>query len=476
MFCSIVISIDNDFLMGIGNNLVYRSSKDLKNFSKITKQAGTIVMGRKTWDSLPIKPLPGRKNIIISRSMQLEEQNPNVEIYSNLEDLFNQSEDSSHLCFIGGYEILQTLYNNYPHYIDLIRLTRFNNHGLDHALPNSIYFPQKILEDFMILNKDIYTDTVQVYYQNNESVCMNIEYIEYIPKSKNRIAELSGELQYLHMMRELLQCPLRDTRNGAVRSKFGYKLKYDCRNGKIPLLTTKKVAWKTVIKELLWFLQGNTNNKDLKRTNVHIWDLNSTREFLDSRGLTDYEEDDCGPIYGFQWRHFGAEYKGHGANYAGEGIDQLELATNELLLNPFSRRIVISAWNASDLTKMCLPPCHVLMQFYIDDEGLLSLQFYQRSMDCFLGAPFNMASYAVLLHIMAQKVGKKTGWLHHVVGDYHIYANHEDAIRTQLRNPILESPTLNIKCDASDWNDYSIDDFELVGYSSAGKISAPMSA
>ena len=189
-----------------------------------------------------------------------------------------------------------------------------------------------------------------------------------------------------------------------------------------------------------------------------------------------YENGDCGPIYGFQWRHFGAMYEGFDMDYGGKGIDQLEQATNDLMLDPYSRRIIISAWNVSDLSKMCLPPCHVMMQFYVDADDLLSLQFYQRSMDCFLGAPFNMASYSVLLHMMAQKVGKKAGFVYHVIGDYHIYEDHEKAIREQLRNPVLTSPTLTIKNNHKNWEEYTIDDFELVGYVSAGKIAAPMSA
>ena len=146
------------------------------------------------------------------------------------------------------------------------------------------------------------------------------------------------------------------------------------------------------------------------------------------------------------------------------------------MTDPYSRRIIISAWNASDLNEMCLPPCHVMMQFYVDSDGFLSLQFYQRSMDCFLGAPFNMASYAVLLHIMAQKVGKRTGYVYHVIGDYHIYQDHENAIREQLRNPVLEAPKILIKQLHPNWDDFKVDDFEVIGYVSAGKIAAPMSA
>ena len=338
-----------------------------------------------------------------------------------------------------------------------------------------ISFPKDLLENFTIINKDTYEDNVKVSFLEKD-VVMKIEYTEYMQMNKNRLDSVPSEVAYLHLMRNLLQCPLRTTRNGNVRSLFSNRLKYDCRDGKLPLLTTKKVAWKTVIKELLWFIKGDTNNNNLIEEGVHIWDGNSSREFLDNRGLNHYKDGDCGPIYGFQWRHFGAQYKGFDEAYTGTGIDQLEQVTQDLMNDPYSRRIIISAWNVFDLDKMCLPPCHVMMQFYVDFDGLLSLQFYQRSMDCFLGAPFNMASYSVLLHMMAQRVGKKPGYVYHIIGDYHIYENHENAVREQLRNPVLEPPTLLIKNVYDNWNDYKIDDFELVGYISAGKISALMSA
>ena len=471
MFCSIISSIDENFVMGVDNTLAYKSSKDLKSFSKFTRQADMIVMGRKTWESLPIQPLPGRKNVIISTT--LKNSDNLIQIYPNLEELFNN--ETGNICFIGGAKIFDLLYRNYPHYIDIIRITKFESFIIPELNNNLVYFPSKILENFIIINKDSYQDNVKVTYLDKD-VVMKIEYTEYMSTNKNRVDSIPSEVAYLNLMRNLLLCPLRTTRNGNVRSLFSNRLKYDCRDGKIPLLTTKKVAWKAIIKELLWFIKGDTNNNHLIQEGVHIWDGNSSRQFLDNRGLNHYKDGDCGPIYGFQWRHFGAQYKGFDETYTGTGVDQLEQATQDLLTDPYSRRIIISAWNVSDLDKMCLPPCHVMMQFYVDLDGLLSLQFYQRSMDCFLGAPFNMASYSVLLHMMAQRVNKKPGFVYHIVGDYHIYENHEKAVREQLCNPVLEPPTLSIKNCYHNWNDYKIDDFEVIGYISAGKISAPMSA
>ena len=243
-FCSIITSIDVGFLMGVGNDLAYKCSKDLKTFSKLTRKADMIVMGRKTWDSLPTKPLPGRKNVIISKSLEIisnisDKSTADVKVYKSLEDLFEN--ESGHLCFIGGAKIFHLLYTNYPHYIDLIRITKFESamtleeKKSEKYENNLVYFPKELLQNFTIINKETYTDKVKVAYSlNEEEVEMTIEYMEYMPISKNRMDLVPSEVAYLQLMRNLLQCPLRDTRNGKVRSLFSNKLKYDCRDGKIP--------------------------------------------------------------------------------------------------------------------------------------------------------------------------------------------------------------------------------------------------
>ena len=178
----------------------------------------------------------------------------------------------------------------------------------------------------------------------------------------------------------------------ANKSVFGYSMRYPLRDGVIPLLTTKRVAWKTCFHELIWFIRGCTDNKKLIEKNVHIWDANATREFLDSRGLTENEENDLGPVYGHQWRHFNAPYSNCHENYDGLGIDQLQNIIN-MLNDPeqrTSRRLVLSAWNPCQLDEMALPPCHVLMQFYVKEDKYLSCSLYQRSGDVGLGVPFNM--------------------------------------------------------------------------------------
>lgn len=215
-------------------------------------------------------------------------------------------------------------------------------------------------------------------------------------------------------------------------SIFGAQMRYSLRDNVFPLLTTKRVFWRAVAEELLWFIKGSTNAKELQAKNVRIWDGNSTREFLDKIGLTEREEGDLGPVYGFQWRHFGAEYKTCHDDYTGQGIDQLNDVIERIRSNPNDRRIIMSAWNVSDLKIMALPPCHCLVQFYVAD-GELSCQLYQRSADMGLGVPFNIASYALLTYMIAHVTGLKTGDFVHTLGDAHVYLNHVEPLKEQVR-------------------------------------------
>ena len=212
-----------------------------------------------------------------------------------------------------------------------------------------------------------------------------------------------------------------------------------------------------------------------KKKNIHIWDGNSTREFLDKRGLNHYQEGELGPVYGFQWRNFGASYQGSDVDYSKKGIDQIEYVINQIKNNPWSRRILCSAWNPCDLDKMALPPCHIMFQFYVEG-GKLSCQMYQRSADLFLGLPFNIASYALLTYIIAQRTNLKPGKLSICMGDAHIYKNHVDACLTQLsRNP-KEFPKLVINRNPEKIGDYTIQDFLLEDYKYGKRIKAEMSA
>ena len=209
---------------------------------------------------------------------------------------------------------------------------------------------------------------------------------------------MSEEHQYLNLIRDIIEKGSDEKgRNGNVRVLIGTSMRFSLKDNKIPFLTTKKLAWKTCLKELLWFMRGDTNNKHLKEENVHIWDDNGSRDFLDSRGLQHLEEDDLGPVYGHQWRHFNAKYTTCHEEYDGKGVDQL-MNVIEALKDPerrTSRRLIVSAWNPCQLDEMALPPCHLLMQFNVVNGNQLSCCLYQRSGDVGLGVPFNIASYSI---------------------------------------------------------------------------------
>ena len=259
---------------------------------------------------------------------------------------------------------------------------------------------------------------------------------------KNKNGTFHDENQYLNLIEDILETNEEFVgRNGKTLAVFGSAMHFSLENNTIPYLTTKKLAHKTCLKELLWFIKGSTSNKKLKEQNVHIWDANSSREFLDSRGLTDYKEDDLGPVYGFQWRHFNGDYVDCDSDYTGKGIDQLNYII-EQLKNPEtrnSRRLIMSAWNPCQIDKMALPPCHVLCQFNVLNNKL-SCSLYQRSGDVGLGVPFNIASYSILTHLIAHHVGLEAYEFIYYLGNAHIYDDHIETLKTQgiYRQPPLE--------------------------------------
>lgn len=273
------------------------------------------------------------------------------------------------------------------------------------------------------------------------------------------------EMQYLNMIDHIIATgKKREDRTGVgTLSVFGSQMRYSLRNNVIPLLTTKRVFFRGVAEELLWFIRGSTNAKDLQAKNVHIWDGNSTREFLDNAGFVDREEGDLGPVYGFQWRHFGAKYKTCKDDYAGQGVDQLTEVINRIKNNPNDRRIIMSAWNPVDIPQMALPPCHCLAQFYVAD-GELSCQLYQRSADMGLGIPFNIASYALLTHMIAFVTGLKAGDFVHTTGDTHVYLNHVEPLKEQLKRVPRRFPTLHFKRNIQSIDEFLFEDFEVRGY------------
>ena len=325
---------------------------------------------------------------------------------------------------------------------------------------------------------------------------------------------MSNEEQpYLDLIREVLaNGELEEGRNGNTISSFGQMMRFSLKDGKIPLLTTKQVAWKTCFKELMWFIRGRTDNLELQKQNVHIWDANGTREFLDSRGLANYPEGVLGPVYGYQWRHFNAPYIfGQDVPYwntnKGEderridmplqridtplsecerridtpppfaGVDQLQQII-DALKNPTertSRRLIMTAWNPAQINQMALPPCHVLAQFRVKSGGRLSCALYQRSGDIGLGVPFNIASYSFLTHLLAKHCGLVADEFVHFLGDAHIYESHIESLKTQVERIPFEFPRISIKTVKDRIDDYDLADIEFIEpYIHHPKIDMPL--
>jgi len=275
------------------------------------------------------------------------------------------------------------------------------------------------------------------------------------------------EYQYLNLIENILENGTwEEGRNGKTKSIFGASMRFSLKDGKIPILTTKKTAWKTCLKELIWFIRGKTNNKLLLEQGVHIWDGNSTREFLDSRGLQHYEVDELGPIYGHQWRHFNAKWEGDHHDYTGEGVDQLQQII-DALKDPkqrTSRRLIMTAWNPCQLDDMALPPCHILCQFNVHDGNKLSCALYQRSNDEACGTSFNIASYSFLTHLLAKHCGLVAYEFVYFKGNCHIYEEHIDGLKLQITREPYPFPIVSIKQIRDNINDYQVDDFILENY------------
>lgn len=273
------------------------------------------------------------------------------------------------------------------------------------------------------------------------------------------------ELQYINLIKHILENGIsKDDRTGiGTLSIFSYNMTFNLRES-FPLLTTKKVYWKGVVEELLWFISGSTDSNVLKEKGVRIWEGNSSREFLDSRGLSHYDQGDIGAGYGFQWRHFGAKYTNMYDSYEGQGVDQLKDVIYKIKNTPDDRRIIMSAWNPTDLDKMALPPCHIFVQFWVDtNKKELHSQMYQRSCDVGLGVPFNIASYALLTCIIAKLCDLTPGDFHYCMGDTHIYKNHIDAMKLQITRDPYDFPKINIK-DITDIDNIKFNDIELIDY------------
>lgn len=321
-----------------------------------------------------------------------------------------------------------------------------------------------------------------------KSLCLLSENIQYHTK-----INCHEERQYLNILENIIENGYwEEGRNGKVKTLFGNSMRFSLQNNTIPILTTKQTAWKTCLKELLWFIRGETDNKLLNEQNVHIWNANGSREFLDSRNLTLYPEGILGPIYGYQWRYFNANYNCfngkrllnpnvpdiHEDVKIFKGTDQLQEII-DALKDPQkrnSRRLIMTAWNPGQLDQMALPPCHILCQFNVHNGNQLSCALYQRSCDFALGIPFNIASYSFLTHLIAKHCGLEAYEFVHFMGNCHIYEEHIEPMKMQKERTPYTFPTISIKNIRENIDEYTVNDFEVLNYQYHPKIQMSMVA
>ncbi|KAH9586705.1 Thymidylate synthase/dCMP hydroxymethylase domain [Trypanosoma melophagium] len=496
---SVVVAVDENGGIGDGKSIPWNVPEDMKFFKDMTTKLrgknvspslakrNAVVMGRKTWESIPPKfrPLKDRLNVVLSRTVtteQLLEDIPDGElrqaaindiiaVNGGLEQALQLLASPEYVskietvyCVGGGcvyaegmrapcVHVLQAIYRTIIHLRDLKCSVHFNipAPGTE-AAAGVEWIRESITED----------------RQSTHATGTKYAFEKLIPRNLE-------EEQYLNLVSRIIrEGNVKEDRTGVgTLSLFGAQMRFSLRGNRLPLLTTKRVFWRGVCAELLWFLRGDTYAQLLSDKGVHIWDGNGSRAFLDSRGLHDYAEMDLGPVYGFQWRHFGAEYKDYKTNYDGKGVDQIKQVVETIKTNPDDRRMIVTAWNPAALSKMALPPCHMLAQFYVSN-GELSCMLYQRSCDMGLGVPFNIASYALLTILIAKTTGLRPGELVHTLGDAHVYKNHVEPCEEQLKRVPRAFPFIVFRREREFLEDYEEDDMEVIDYAPYPAIAMKM--
>jgi dihydrofolate reductase/thymidylate synthase len=452
--------------IGLEGDLPWRLPGDLKYFKDVTTKGGlnAVVMGTKTWDSIPAKfrPLPGRTNVVLSSTRKQSDFPEGVLVASSVAEAISVLEPrpEKEIFVIGGEGAIREALG-LPQ-LSAIYLTRV---GKDFECDR---FHEPIPDDFHV--------TRVSRTKSHQGVPYDFVLFERDPSGVRMDLQVKDheEYQYLDFIRDICENGdvMMDRTGVGTRSKFGCQMRFSLRDS-FPLLTTKRVFWRGVVEELLWFMRGDTNAKHLSEKGVKIWEANGSREFLDGRGLTEREEGDLGPVYGFQWRHFGAKYVDMHTDYTGQGVDQLAEVVHKLKTNPTDRRIIMSAWNPADLNEMALPPCHMFCQFYVAN-GELSCSLYQRSADMGLGVPFNIASYGLLTLLLAQVTGLKPGEFVHMMGNTHVYENHVEPLKEQLKRTPKPFPLVKINPAITDIDGFTAEDIELLHYSPHPKIAMDM--
>lgn len=486
-FSIMVAAADGTNGIGKGSKIPWHVPEDLKLLEETTKFTGTgpaaaskinaVIMGRKTYESIPAKfrPMAGRITLILTTNETWQPEEVSQEgkefivvrnggLKAALELLAKPPlvERVFRVWNLGGTDFYkQATEEPCRSVLQSIYLTRINKDIVkDPETPFTAFFPD--LKNFGLTFEE---EAAPEVLSEGKAVLHR-----YVPRNDE-------EYQYVNLIRTIMATgSVKEDRTGVgTIGVFGAQMRFSLRGGRWPLLTTKRVFWKGVCEELLWFLRGDTDSKLLEAKNVNIWKGNGSREFLDSRGLKDNAPGDLGPVYGFQWRHFGSDYTDCNENYDGKGIDQVKRIVETLKTNPNDRRLLLSAWNPCAIDKMALPPCHVLAQFNADvARNELSCQLYQRSCDMGLGVPFNIASYALLTLLICRATGFQPGDFIHTLGDAHVYRNHVEPLKEQLQRVPRHFPYLRIVKDRDFLEDYELGDFEILDYNPYPTIQMEM--
>ena len=481
MSVNLIVAVDKYFGIAKDGNIPWYLPEDLKYFKDITTNYGdkssknVVVMGRKTWDTIPEKfrPLKGRINCILTKNQELissdilmhyqnaDQFNEGPHYFFSIDQLLVKFRNNN-IFIIGGKQIYEYILTKYKDRINKIFLT-FIKKDFDCDL-----YLHYIDTNFKLISCDKKSKIITF---NEKETKLNYEFLVYEKRPKLDFSEQF----YLNKCDDILELGIEcNDRTGiGIKIIFGNQFRYNLQDS-FPLLTTKQMYWKGIVEELLWFLKGDTNSKHLEEKKVFIWKGNTTREFLDKRGLTDLQEGDIGAGYGFQFRHFGADYEGCDVDYTGKGYDQVKEVLRQIREEPESRRIVLSLWNPNFLDKMCLPPCHILYQFRVLN-GKLYCSMYQRSGDMGLGIPFNIASASLMTHIFAKLSGLRVGEFIHTVADAHLYKNHFEGVSEQTGRTPRPYPKLVIKDRGqSQVEDFEYSDFVLEGYTPYPSIKMEM--
>lgn len=461
MLATFSVIVTTDCNNGISKDgEIQATSQSTSNFFKeITcgKRNNAIIMGRVTYESLPDdkRPLAGRKNVVISRSWK-QEDHPDLIIYNSfleaLEGIGNQPKAYDDVFVMGGEQLFHTALNDFGYLCKKVYVTKFKaDYDCDQ------YFPWDTVKDWTL-----HCDVFKTRDFNRFTFVA--------PQNTHQ------EEGYLNLLRSILaEGEQKSDRTGTgTVSQFGLTTSFDI-SERIPILTTKKVSYEHILKELLFFVSGKTDTNILSNQNVKIWEGNTSRKFLDERGLIDYESGDMGPMYGHQWRHAGEIYEGCDKEY--EGIDQLKNLINQIRTDPHSRRLVLSSWDVAQLHLMVLAPCHCMVQFNVSgDRKYLDCLLIQRSADMFLGVPYNIASYAFLTYMIAHITNLKPRRLNITFGDAHIYQSHVDQVRRQLSRTPRPFPKLKFRGASRlrEIDDFKLENFVIEDYTPCPPITAKM--